>query len=610
MKKIMILLLALLLLTGCDQTEDTPTETTGVTETTVDTTEDTTEPIVQSFYVEGAAMERGTGGAIKVYEIPDCSITGIALLGENLLMCVDGSQLYLLDHATLEIITQRELEFPLSWDDPSLVITGNRLAYFNPVTDTYVILDESLAIVSTVSLDVPSGRTPLINNSMETIFLWDEEGIRALDLGTGTSRLLRQEHEEIRSLDSILFDDSVLRYTRLLADGASQQCFIDTESGRLYSSVDFSGRLETWDSQYVTILSQSHPLGENVYLLTGSLNGPSYVLNQSGNWDTASFPGSGLAILQQENSVGLVLSAYDLNTGLLLSQVTMPQIYSSIPNSFADGNRIWLWDGTLGRFYCWDSSATTLSVETSMLTFYSTLEYEDEEGLLRCAQRATTLSKTYGVVLTLTEDDNRTENVDYSGYADYRPDYYMLALNKMEMSLAKFPTGFLETVAKKTKSGYIQIELVDDYDPAESIPEGTGNCDLTGKEITLSISMCQDMDAIFYHELFHAIETRILNTSDELSKWDKLNPDGFTYGLADNGEYTQLGSNYFTDAQAMTSTREDRAQIFMYAMLDGNEEMFASAPMQAKLSEICRLIRKTYSLDDSAILPWEQYLNN
>jgi len=45
-------------------------------------------------------------------------------------------------------------------------------------------------------------------------------------------------------------------------------------------------------------------------------------------------------------------------------------------------------------------------------------------------------------------------------------------------------------------------------------------------------------------------------------------------------------------------------------MLDGQESLFHSPPMQAKLRKLCQGIRKAFGLEDDPVAyRWEQYLD-
>ena len=76
----------------------------------------------------------------------------------------------------------------------------------------------------------------------------------------------------------------------------------------------------------------------------------------------------------------------------------------------------------------------------------------------------------------------------------------------------------------------------------------------------------------------------------------------------DASAYLQWGGNYFVDAYAMVSQREDRAQTFLYAVLEGEGNRFLSDSMQEKLTQISKLLRKYFAIDETVTPVWEQYL--
>ena len=80
MKKLVIALMAVLLLTGCAAQPVQTESTLPPAETTIPT-----EPL-PSIYVENSPMERGTGGAVRQYQL-DTPVTGLGMLGDALLVC-------------------------------------------------------------------------------------------------------------------------------------------------------------------------------------------------------------------------------------------------------------------------------------------------------------------------------------------------------------------------------------------------------------------------------------------------------------------------------------------------------------------------------------------
>lgn len=612
MKKLVIALLAALLLTGCtaspgDDSTSLPSESAATAEPT------------QSFYVPSTAMERSTSGAVRTYEM-DCAITGLSMLDGNLLVCADGNTLYLLSGETLEVQAQRELDSTIAWNQASLVITQDRVAYFDSELDAYVILDCHLRATSTLPIGDHLDVEPVIAQDFNTIYYIDGSSIRALDLTTGSARLLRQDSGTLVSLDGLYFEDSVLRFSRLLNDGSLQTCFINAQAGTIYYTAEFQGKMVSWDDRFAAVLELEHPLGTTSRLLSGTQDGTVQMLKTNINWDSALFPGNGQVIIQEQNQVGLTLTCYDLTDGAQISQVTMPQLFTTFTQGCSDGDRVWLWDGEGSRFYCWDmeiSSRNDHVADPAVFTAYASLSQPDTEAMAVVLRRSQTYSEQYGVQISFVEDGNRSEGLDYSGYLDYRPDFYAAALEALADTLRTLPDGFLAGIGDSAGSGRLQIHLVDDFDPETGIGTGTGSINVTDGQLIIRVSMCQDLPEIFYHELFHIMEVQMRNTGDGLKDWDDLNPSGFSYaesyadyeaGLLEDSMFLNTDKGFFADSYSLVNGREDRAQIFLYAMLDAQSFRFRSQPMQAKLSKLCQLIRSTYGIAADASLPWEQYL--
>ena len=112
------------------------------------------------------------------------------------------------------------------------------------------------------------------------------------------------------------------------------------------------------------------------------------------------------------------------------------------------------------------------------------------------------------------------------------------------------------------------------------------------------------------------METRLLTDSTALDRWDALNPAGFSYDLdytanqsRKGDEYLQPATRAFIATYSMSFPKEDRARIMECAMCDGNEDLFRSSTMQAKLRCLSVAIREAYGLKKSTeTFRWEQYL--
>ena len=95
--------------------------------------------------------------------------------------------------------------------------------------------------------------------------------VRVLDMAAGTSRLLRQESQEVIWVDGLLFDDTVLYYTRESQAGIEEKSFIRTSDGSVYQNAAFRGQIETWDGKFGAVIEMDQPLGTYREIIAGGL---------------------------------------------------------------------------------------------------------------------------------------------------------------------------------------------------------------------------------------------------------------------------------------------------------------------------------------------------
>lgn len=610
MKKLVIALAAALLLTGCGVAPEVPETTAPPAETTMPT-----EPL-PSCYVEDSPMERGTGGAVLQYEL-ESPVTGLGTLGGELLVCTGNRTLTLFDSDTLAVLRTRELDHDIDWDSSSLVLTENGMGYYDPSCQTYLTLDNNLITASTYVGENDVLAQSVISGDFSRIYYAAENGIRVLQISDGTSRLVREEHKPILSVGGMLFNDTILYYTRLNDHGNVETCFVDVDNGSLYQTADFQGQIVSWTRNYVGRMVLDHAMGQTTWLISGDLEGNLQRLKPDSIWDDALLLPNGWAVLQQSSRVGLTLFCYDMADGSFVSQITMPEQYSLMTCGAVSGSRIWLCDENGDRFYCWDTAVSGGATPESAFGDYSAMGTPDEKGLAQCGQLAQTIGSRHGVKITVREENNRTSGVDYSTYPDYRSDMYTLALRELERVMKDLPEDFLKNVGKLTDAGQLEIRLVDDYDPDRKFTPATGSLDVADGHAAVCVSICGNIREIFFHELFHMMEVQFMNSGDGFKNWEALNPENFTYansyadyyeGKLNGSAYLSQGSSFFADAYGLISPREDRAQIFLYACLDGESGRFASPGMQAKLNMVSQIIREYISIGSGEIPVWEQYL--
>ena len=601
MKRLIAVLLLGALLTGCgpqNATESTqPSSAALSTEESVAPTEPNTLLQSQDSSIATFCIDRGC-----------CA--GILPWGEeSIAMFTTDGRIMLLSGEDLEVENTRDLGCQLNVGDPSLAVKSDQIGYYDSQRGAYVTLGKNLTEISAITIRDELIAEPLMSPDFSTAYYCTESGVRAVDMSTGNSRLVRQEHEPILTLDGILFDGGVLRYTRRTSDDQNQTCFIRTTDGsQLYSVNGIHCLTTTWDENCAAVTTMQLPIGRLRQILTATPGSEPQLMAVGNDWSDALFPGDGTLLLQTLRAQRLILELYDLNTGCIQARTTFDRT-ETFPCAGKIGSDIWLWDGAQREFYRWEHSLDALQ-EESVLTAQYTLNDPNHPAMDQVTPRLDALSEQHGVTLRIAGLDNRTAGVDYSAYADYRPELYLAAVDLLEETLAQLPQGLFAALQKD-----LVIELADDYDPATGVHHYDGSLQ-TGDETVIQVSISNNLPAILYHELFHAMELEIYSQTSALTDWESLNPEDFEYTFAYQGQqsespYLAEGENAFTDDYGMVSPREDRAQIFMYAMMEGESARFQSERMQAKLAFLCQIIREVFGWEDVAdAFPWEQYLNS
>jgi len=595
MKRWILLLLVCLLLAGCGTTE--PTEPSEVTDPTaaIQETEVTvpTEPTLLQSDVEG----------LSTFRLEEDACAGFFPWGpDRYVLLSTAGKLHLLTGDALNEEKVRDLECSLTMDDPSIRVSGDKLCYFDRSREAYVTLGWNLTELSAITIRDEITAGPVMDDSFSTIYYATVDGIRAMDISTGNSRLLRQEHQTVTEMGGLCFEDSTLHYRRLLENGVEQDCFIRTTDGTLVNVATLNGPMVTWGRSYAAVMDFQLPLTRYREILCGSLEGVPHRLVTDTVHDHILFPGNGTVLLQQLQQPGLELELYDLETGDRIARYVRLDWEAPFTHArFEDGD-LWLWMDDSGTFLRMDT--TTHQRVPGTLEPLATLSAP--AGLETATALAQEIADTYGVGIELSSSDNRTTGINYDAWPDYRPQEYEAALKLLKQTMDTFPPGLFPKLK-------LTIRLVDDFDPAQGLPEGTGNL-IIGSPRVMELSICDNMLNIFYHELFHAMELYITSETNRLSKWTDRNPEGFSYAGStipyETGELAESEYLYaVADAYGLVSAREDRAQIFLYAMMEGQEELFRNEVVQAKLDYLCTAIRYAWNWRKvETVFPWEQYL--
>lgn len=587
MKRWIALLALALLLTGCAAPEDTlPTGTTA------STAAPTTTPPTQPDIPEDPIPDVETAWQ----EDLDGNYQAIAPMGDELLLFGDGTLAKYSDGA-VSVMLNAPIPLP---DSSEIRILDSGIVYYDSTDNALVTLDAALAETDRVPLEEEVIGAPFVAADGKTLYYCTASGIRIWDTETCISRYLKIHAGNWLGIFGDLFDGAYL-ICQLQQEDTVRSLLISTATGETVYEGDVLTCLTSSDTLFSCITRDEWIFGhrdqqpQNL-LVTDAIPLPRQQL--------------ALAITAAEN--GLQLELYDLNTGAHIASECYPGAESMTSPVFWQGNLVFL---SGSRLCFWDYSLSPSLYPVEDDTVYTAYRYTaddpDTEGLAALRERADALEQQYGVDILLWNDVTDVQPEGYVFEVEHRTQIYEAGLTALETVLARFPDGFLKTAASWTDDGTVHIVL------ARSVSTPADACGaqyLLGWNTYIPLAMDDSLEQTFCHGLGHIVDTRVLSHSDGFYEWHTVNPSGFAYDndyaswQGRESKYLEGSSRYFVNSLSMTFPVEDRATLLEYAMLPGNEEVFESKYMQAKLKRLKTGLREAFALDGETY-PWEQYLD-
>ena len=609
MKHFFILLLIFFLLTGCTVQEHSD-------QTTLST--ETTEPPISSLLDENMPFYEVTGGAVSTYRVNGLAFDALVPMGNGLLALhnSEASTLYLLSGTPLEVTATAALDNSYALDN-LLQVSAAGVAIYDKESGAIHFLDASLQDVRILQVPKDSIGDYAVSPDLNTVYYCTAAGIHAMDLLTGISRPLHQNDASQQTLTGLLFDGQMLGYRFTGTDGMEHTQLLSTETGQTLYAGAFADHLYTAGQNYFLGIDS----GSVTQLVFGSTDrAPGVLWPEETVTNCIPLPAQNALIALYPSDTQCRLAYYDLTTGKHTADVTLPDtpgIYSLCTDG--DG-RIWFctYDETTRTtgLQCWDISLSPTEDDTVYTDTYYSRTSPDTEGLATLEARLTELETGLGIDLILGEAAAAVQPWDNSFTTEYLVPVYEEWLPLLEAALQQFPEGFLAN----TVSDRLHIVLVRSiHNRLENgySDEVSGIQYWHNAETYIALCLTDDPAQSLYHTLGYLIDTRVQTLCAAYKDWDKLNPNGFAYDNSyianqnrNDWQYLQDNDRSFIDMFSMSFAREDRAQIFEYAMTPGNEAIFRSDTMQGKLKTICDGIRQAYGLQkDPRSFPWEQYLS-
>lgn len=601
MKRICILLLAILLLAGCSAGE---AETTTTQQTTVEQPQETTQP---GLYQPKNRLEVATGGAVRVFEIgTGRRFAWIGTLGADLMIATDGSNSRVMVLSGENGVPKYNMVIrELTITDPQntyAAITGGFASYSSELKQ---VLYYNTALVQTNKLQMPqdiSGTVGILEGSGKVYYSVGNE-ILENDPATGIVRLVRRFSTGGVEILGSYRGGEILHCKMTDASGQESVSYISSVSGQTIDSDPGLMQLDVYGDRYFATKMDG--------ILQLQLFGSDETVNQlnvqqgSGSFHSVLAVGGVIHSQMNENNA-LALNYYDLNTGLRTAELLLEDV--SEPSAFyADRSRNCVWFivkelSTNIQLLCkWDMTANT-GDETVYTGPYFTAEFPDVDGLAACQQRVDTMNIKY-ITNILFGNEAMLKTQGHSLVEEHQVSVINSMLDELEAFAAQLPRNFLWDSADGTDSNRLRICIV------REIADGSVSKQYWHDgEYYILLTPGSDIQSEMFRCISQAVVSHILGNSVEIDAWTSYNPPDFVYGSG-VGDCFYAGERIFVDASAMKSLTDDRCLTFIYAVSAGNEEIFNSVPMQYKLKRLCVGIRDAYKLGRyEQVLPWEQYL--
>ena len=624
MKRITILLLAVLILLcacGSDPEEHATEASTTTDITTTGSTEpEVTEPPTFAHYEESNAIESITWGAVKHYHIEPADYYGLCAMGDGILLFSGDTETTLTyvtgDNLPLTTTVTGQFFTP---EDPSVQVTDSGISYYDKDSHSLVFLDLQLRQISKIGLTDEVPANPLLSQDGKLLYYYTQDALRCLDLRSGISRLLKESGAQMQQVCQLHFGGELLECS--ISEGETRKTLmVSTQTGETVFSTESQPTLFTAQQSFFAIWQEN----EQQMQLFGTRGENALRLQPLWEGTFLPQPDQSMVTVYSSDEIGTDLAWYDLTRDGVCSNIRLNGIAAPVGVVVdRETNELWFLSRgmTSGEFalYCWNTSANAAAEEIQTLVPYYTADFPDTEGLNHWKQQANSLGEQYGLQIRIWEDALKVVPDGYMFTSEYSVQVYESCLSMLEKAISVYPQEIYQRLSRKSNNGKLTICLVREIYGSNELGSPTreqGVYFIKDGSSYLVLTINDQIESSYYHELFHAMDSYIIMEAKTFDEWNSLNPGDFSYDNSyitnetrDPQGYLDPENRAFIDVYSMSYPKEDRARVMEYAIQSGNADYFTSPIMAKKLETVCKGIRKAFKLsDDTRVFLWERYL--
>ncbi len=338
MKRILLLLLAVLMLTACGKTPQDESADTEAPPTTMPT-----EPEPEPTEPPELWMPEETTDAVMAYapQWEGCSILpledGVLMFvpeeGQTRVMRLEGESLMMTAETVVEGATE-----PACW---KAVTQGGFSCYPGQGNSVY-FYDSTLKLTKTVSLPGETVQNACVPSDASVVYYSTGADLMIYDMTTELTRPLRIGGEGVKTIVGLSDEDTLLMYNTAFPE-RTEFCVVSTADGQMVQTVSKDPVWIADGTRYYVLVAENHlqyaPYGQRKWELT---------LSETGL--IADVMPTNTRVLAVD---GTTVNLYDLQTGKRVATLALPEETTQVAATFAtDGAKVWI--QTQERVYLWD----------------------------------------------------------------------------------------------------------------------------------------------------------------------------------------------------------------------------------------------------------------